>query len=251
MDEPIQVATSLAKRVVAIPDVAMRVAYVRHELSRMAPELVADVVAIAANLNETRIPPNPQLLLSISLALADESANEVRRAALGVAASRGQHDVVLLLGRRLKGGDGPDAEEEDERQIPDFGAGRPLTLGERKSLARKRDRDLIMRVLRDPHADVIEILLGNPAVTEDDVVRLAARRPVPATILRKVFRSTRWIVRYRIQRALCLNPHTPLDVSLSLVRHLTAMDRKLVRESTTLPEELRRASADEKARDLH
>jgi hypothetical protein len=236
--------------VVAIPDVAMRVAYVRHQLTRMPPELVADVVAIAANLNETRIPPNPQLLLSISLALADESANDIRRAALGVAASRGQRDVVLLLGRRMKGGEAED-EEEDERQIPDFGAGRPLTLGERKSLARKRDRDLIMRVLRDPHADVIEILLGNPAVTEDDVIRLAARRPVGSTILRKIFRSTRWIVRYRIQRVLCLNPHTPLDVSLSLVRHLNAVDRKLVRESTTLPEELRRAGTDEEVEVLH
>ncbi len=243
------IATSLAKRVAAIPDVAMRVTYVRHELSQMTPEIVADVVAIAANLNETRIPPSPQLLLSISLALADESANAVRQAALSVAASRGQRDVVLLLGRRLNA-EGEE-EEEDEHKVPDFGSGRPLTLGERKSLARKRDRDLIARVLRDPHADVIEILLGNPALTEDDVIRLASRRPIAATILRRVFRSTRWVVRYRVQRVLCLNPYTPLDVSLSLVRHLNASDRKLLRESTTLPEELRRAGAEEVVRALH
>ena len=59
-------ATPLARRVAAIPDVGMRVRYVRYELSQMEPEMVADVVAIAANLTETRIPPNPELLLSIS-----------------------------------------------------------------------------------------------------------------------------------------------------------------------------------------
>jgi len=248
MVDSAEISSVLAKRVAAIPDVAMRVAYVRHELRRMAPETVADVVAIAANLTDSRVAPNPEFLLSISLALADESANDIRLAALSVAAARGQRDVVLLLGRRLPGSS---ATEEDEKAIPDFGSGRPLTLGERKSLARKRDRDLLMRVLRDPHEDVIEILLGNPTVTEEDIVRLAARRPIAPTILRKVFRSTRWIVRYRVRRVLCLNPHTPLDVSLSLVRHLSAPDRKLVRESTELPDELRRAGPDDEPAVLH
>jgi hypothetical protein len=185
--------------------------------------------------------------LAISLALADESADEVRVAALGVAAARGQRDVVLLLGRRLPGSD----EAGDESAIPDFGAGRPLSLGERKSLARRRDRDLLARVLRDPHADVIEIVLGNPAVTEEDIVRLTARRPIAPAVLRTVFRSTRWIIRYRIRRVLCLNPYTPLDVSLALVRHLNEQDRKLVRESTELPEELRRSTEDEGPPVLH
>ncbi len=238
MDDPVETAAALARRVAALPDADMRVAYVRHELRRHPPELVVDIVAIAANLTESKIPPNQELLLAISLALADEVADDLRLAALGVAASRGQRDVVMLLSRRSIGDD----DTPDDKLVPDFGRGRPLTLGERKSLARTRDRDLLMRVLRDPHPDVITILLGNPMLTEENIVRLAARRPIAPSILRLVFRSTRWIVRYRVRRVLCLNPNTPLDVSLALVRHLTDSDRRLVFSSTELPDEVRRAS---------
>lgn len=247
MDDAVETTASLARRVAALPDADMRVAYVRHELSRYPPELVVDIVAIAANLTETRVPPNQELLLSISLALADDEADPVRLAALGVAAARGQRDVVMLLSRRPIEGD----DEADDKQIHDFGRGRPLTLGERKSLARTRDRDLLMRVLRDPHPDVITILLGNPMLTEENIVRLAARRPIAPSILRLVFRSTRWIVRYRVRRVLCLNPYTPLDVSLSLVRHLSEADRRLVNTSTELPDEVRRASHSERSPMLH
>ena len=56
-------------------------------------------------------------------------------------------------------------------------AGRPLTLGERKSLAKKPDRDLLERLLADPHPDFIRGVLRNPRLTEDDVVRFVARVP--------------------------------------------------------------------------
>ncbi|HEX4423632.1 MAG TPA: hypothetical protein VH165_37235, partial [Kofleriaceae bacterium] len=60
--------------------------------------------------------------------------------------------------------------------------GRPLTLGERKALARTHDREQILLLLRDPHPAVVTILLDNPHITEVDVVRLAAARPaVPAS----------------------------------------------------------------------
>ena len=66
-----------------------------------------------------------------------------------------------------------------------------------------------------------------------------------------MFRSTRWIVRYRVRRVLCLNPYTPLDISLSLVRHLNSADRRFVRESGELPDELRRAGAEDEPIVLH
>src|SRR6188474_407470 len=55
--------------------------------------------------------------------------------------------------------------------------GRPLTLGERKSLARTRDREQLLLLTRDPHPAVVAILLDNPHVTESDVVRVATARP--------------------------------------------------------------------------
>ena len=97
-----------------------------------------------------------------------------RRSALGAAARRAElRQVADFVAPPLE----DDEDVEDKRRVPDFGRGRPLTLGERKSLARTHDRSLIQRVVRDPHPDVVRILLDNPSLTEEDVVRVCAARP--------------------------------------------------------------------------
>jgi hypothetical protein len=99
---------------------------------------------------------------------------------------------------------------------------RTLTLGERKWLARRPDRDTIQRMLADPHPDVIRRCLSNSRVTEDDVLRLAAKRPGRSEVLVEVARSS-WARRPRIRIALVLNPATPLEIAIRasglLLRH--------------------------------
>ena len=159
-------ASTLARRCAALMDADMRVAYVRHALREMAPE---EMVALVAELLRRRTPAHADALLTVSLALGSAEVDAARTAAARRAAKDGLPDVVALLGSH------EDATPElGELRVPDFGRGRPLTLGERKTLARRRDRQLLGRVLRDPHPDVIQVLLGNPALTEEDVVRLAA-----------------------------------------------------------------------------
>lgn len=229
-------AETLARRVVALRDLAMRVAYLRHELRGMGPVELSDLVLVAASRAETRERPHAELLLALALALDGEEQRRLRQAAIAIATEKGQTDVVELLG------EGPPQREDDgASKVPDFGAGRPLTLGERKSIARRNDRDLIARVLRDPHPDVIEILLGNPAVTETDVVRLCARRPVSPEVIRAVFRNTRWIARYEVRRAIVLNPYSPLGLAMQLSRLLTRQDARRVAESGELHNDLRAA----------
>jgi hypothetical protein len=135
------------------------------------------------------------------------------------------------------------ADEDDPlaQRVPDFGKGRTVTLGERKSLARRHDRTLIARVLRDPHPHVIRILLGNPAVTEADIVRLCATRPVLGDVLREVFRSPRWIVRYQVRVALMLNPNTPIDMALQIAPHMTTQDLRRAASASDLGEDVKDA----------
>src|SRR5690606_31465859 len=102
-------------------------------------------------------------------------------------------------------------------------------------------RDLIARVLRDPHPDVIRILLSNPTLTESQVVGLCARRPVEPEVLREVFRSTRWIVRYGVRRAIVMNPSSPLDVALQLSVHLNATDARKIAQMHELDPTVRDA----------
>jgi hypothetical protein len=128
---------------------------------------------------------------------------------------------------------------EDKRRIPDFGKGRPLTLGERKSLARTHDRSLIQRVVRDPHPDVIRILLDNPSLTEEDVVRVCAARPNDPNVLQTVYRHRRWVVRYRPRNAILRNPDTPLDTALLLAPLLRKGELKEAATSSELAPALR------------
>ena len=151
------------------------------------------------------------VFLSLGWALYDERV-ETRRRELGEEAClRGLRPLDEILVPPTEG-----QGEETPRRIPDFGRGRPLTLGERKALARTHDRHLIQRVVRDPHPDVVRILLSNPALREEDVVRLCAIRPNDAEVLRAVYRHRRWVVRYRPRNAILRNPDAPIDLALLL-----------------------------------
>jgi hypothetical protein len=120
--------------------------------------------------------------------------------------------------------------------------GRPLTLGERKSLARVGRRELLDRLLRDPDAPVIRALLTNPKLTERDVIVVSAKRPQDPDVLREVSQS-RWIRRYRVKRAIALNPYTPSDLAIRLLSFLSDADLKLVADGGFAAEVVRQAAA--------
>lgn len=125
-------------------------------------------------------------------------------------------------------------EDPNEDRVPDYGRGRPLTLGERKALARRPDRDTVDRLARDPHPDVIRALLASPRMTEDVVVRLAAKRPCRPDVLIEIARSTRWAHRARVRMALVLNPDTPVEMSVAIAGLLMRQELKLVAETTQI-----------------
>jgi hypothetical protein len=236
----------LARRIQGILDAQMRTAYLRHTLLSMQPQAVADLLSVARAYAEARQPRHAALLSCLSLALAHESCRSLRSAVAAELIARDQPGLARSLHQ-----DGA-SEGEDALRVPDFGMGRPVTLGERKSLARGHDRELIARVLRDPHPAVMRILLGNPRLTENDVLRLCARRPVACDVLREVFTNARWIVRYPIKLALVLNPYTPLDIGLQLIPLLHEQDVRRVREAADLSPELHSACRERPTRDrLH
>jgi hypothetical protein len=135
---------------------------------------------------------------------------------------------------------GGDATLGTLRLAPVAGAerGRPLTLGERKWLARRPDRDTIQRLLGDPHPDVIGRCLRNPRMTEDDVVRLAARRPGRGEVLAEIARS-RWVHRPRVRVALVMNPAMPVELAVRIAGLLLRPELELVAQSPAVSAGLR------------
>jgi len=133
-------------------------------------------------------------------------------------------------------------------RAPDYGYGRPLTLGERKSLAKKTDRHLLEKLLGDPHPDVIRFVLRNPRLTEDDVVRFVARTPGRPELITEVARSPKWVHRPRVRLAIVLNPISPTELTTPMTALLLRHELKLVVESTTVAPEVRAACLEHLAR---
>ncbi len=223
----------------AARDPALAAGYLRSELAYLV-DVDADLAAAALSVVLADVGARSDeaqgLLLVIGAVLAPIEMGSLRDRLATVAGASGFLEVEVLLGRH---GAARAAGHDELDRVPDFGRGRPLALGERKSLARGRDRQLLARVLRDPHPDVIRILLSNPALTEEDVVRFAARRPVHADVLREVAASVRWIVRYRVRLAVLKNPYAPLEVVMPLVPLMTSSDLTEIARSPELAPVLR------------
>lgn len=223
----------------AIPEIELRIAYVQDILKRSPIATLAECLDVLCARAEQAEPAAREVLVALVSALQDPELADIvqrlREEATGVpllALERLLRQPVSSLPIR-------ELSDPDEARIPDYGRGRPLTLGERKSLARRPNREMIERLLRDPHPEVIRQLLANPKVTEDDVLSLASRRPCRADVLTQIARTPKWVRRPRVRVALVLNPDTPMDVTAPLVGLLVRQELHLVATSTTVEPALR------------
>jgi hypothetical protein len=121
---------------------------------------------------------------------------------------------------------------------------RPLSLGERKALARTHRREKLTLLVRDPHPQVVAIILDNPHVTEHDIVRMAAARPAVPESLATIARHPRWSVRHGIKRALVLNPSTPLADAIRIATTLRSPELVELAQDASLAEPLRRHASE-------
>lgn len=235
-----ELAEALVRRACRVPAFEMRVAIMREHVEDAPPEITIEVIAIICREGEARAREWHEALPALIAALAD--APEGTRDTLAALARERGHDAALRL-VRLRPEPAREARDGEDR-IPDYGLGRPLTLGERKSIARQPRRERIERAINDPDPAVIRMLLRNPRLTEPDVVRLCARRPCPPAVLRAVSESRRWIDRPRVRISLVRNPDTPADVSLRLVPLLLRQELRDVAQAVELPASVRVACAE-------
>src|SRR5206468_4995790 len=105
-------------------------------------------------------------------------------------------------------------------------------------------RDRILLMIRDPHPAVVAILLDNPHVTEQDVMRMAAMRPAVPESLAKIAGHARWSVRHAVKRALVLNPSTPLADAIRIATTLRAVELEELAGDHALHDTLRRHASE-------
>ncbi len=164
-------------------------------------------------------------VLAALVAACAEVDYQTRASLYGLARERGAaHLAQVLLDASPRTAEPGQVARQLAPERPLRSQSRPLTLGERKTVARTHRRDLILQIRRDPHPDVVTILLGNPHLTEADVVTMAAARPAVPASLALIAASPRWSPRVAVRRALAFNPHTPVHVAVRVVTTLGPAD---------------------------
>ncbi|MBW2530493.1 MAG: hypothetical protein JRI55_03385 [Deltaproteobacteria bacterium] len=223
-------ALRLARRLTALPEPVMRERVFLEYLRGTEPSEAAAVMQEVCLLGREGGPPFNIALLTVASTLSrGEVSYELQARLYEAAKEAGLDDVMELL---LSSQPSEVVFTRREEQLE-------LTLGHRKWMARSTDRNVLDRLLAAPEPEVVQYLLENPRITEQDVVLLAARRPAYPEIQYEIFTSRRWIRRYNVKRALVLNPYTPTDLSLRLLRFLNRSDLRLLKTSPNLPQALR------------
>ena len=171
-------------------------------------------VAWAAN------PEHASATRTVCVAANEQRHHHVERF---LAASRGMDPTDTAAPRR----------RESKAPVPE------LTLGSRKTLARSRERHRLERLLMDPDPAVLGMLLQNPMVSEQDVLRVTSSRTTPPSQLFAVLSTPRWLSSLAVRRALALNPKTSAEAAIPMLWVLRRQDLRDVMKSQTLPRERR------------
>jgi len=200
------------RRVGSVQEMGMRVALWRELLEDNHPDDALSTLLYVMEANHRKSNDGYLAMLAFARLLVTHRSLVEGSILPAAVVSRCDHIVDLVTERA------PARKIElAERRIPSLDKDREVTLGERRALARSRDRHIIDRLLRDPDEGVIKNLLQNSRVRERDVLLIASTQPISGAVLEVVFRSDRWGNRREIQLALLQNPYTPTLITRALV----------------------------------
>jgi hypothetical protein len=205
----------LKRLLLSFADTGVRVGWLAEQLELWPVASAARLLDELCDESERSDPEAREALLALSLYLVSRGPS----ACVDRLREEAETRHLLGLARLLRRGPPPVMVDRPatELPVPDYGAGRELTLGERRSLARRPSRRSFEKLLADPHPLVIRLLLQNPKLTEDDVVRLVARRPARQAVMAEVAQSLRWLCHGRVRLTLVLNPGSPPEIAMPLL----------------------------------
>ncbi len=232
-DNPMRDPRRVADRLAALPETSMRAAVLAGILGTLDAEDAAWMLDVLATSGRSGGPPfDLALLAALEMVELGRLDYPLVRAIFETADRLNLEGCKELLYTPSLD---PTSTEESGRPRPLVPGTKPLTLGERKSLARGWKRDVLEKLLVDPSQDVIALLLDNPRVTEDDVLRIATSRRASADALLLVLAHRRWKTRPRVRRALLLNPRVPEAVAVRLVGLLPSQEVAELSRDPQLP----------------
>lgn len=237
--KPGQSAEALSRSLNALPELEMRIRALRsrvnsNNLLAWAPtfeELLQSSLSTDAKARRAVLP----LCLYLSQEYEAPLLQELKLVAQG--------DQLWNLERALASEEQrPETPESVDAPIADPLKGREISVGERRSMARRPTRREIERLLFDPHPLVLNQLFNGPSITEEDILRVVTKRPARNIALQLLIKKTRWMARSRIRSALVLNPGCPRGISLPLLYTLKREELTSIVQASTLADNLRAAA---------
>ena len=115
-----------------------------------------------------------------------------------------------------------------------------LPLGQRITLARRGPARVAGALIATGHAQVLEIALDNPRLTEAQVLKVLWREKLPQAVVLTVANHRKWSQHYNVRLALVRNSATPLSIVLSYLPQLTVVDLRELAAPGIVPENLRK-----------
>lgn len=230
---------SLIRSLLALPELRMRTLWLEDRIFSRPMGTLAHILNEVAERAQSTDQRAREVMVAVAIFLAQKRDS----ALVWALREESKNHALLSLERLLRErSDGHAPEIELEPKVPDYGTGRELTVGERRSLARRPTRLQVDRLLLDPHPLVLEQLFACPSLTEDDVLRIATRRPARLVALQLLAQSHRWLARPRVRMGLILNPGTPHHLALPLLSTCAREDLQLIVTTVNLSKTLRAAA---------
>lgn len=233
-----QIAHKAIREIVTLSEHRQRCYALSKKLCRQKDEMLAEIFHVVSEGSRKKEPIYQAGYRVISdMALLSQYLGPRKLAGVYAAArARNYQDVVRMMSRippwRVPG----DAEDLEDKELKE------KTLGERKSLARTRDRNLINRLLHDQNPTVIYILLQNSIMTVKEVVRVASKRPTNPQVLAQLYKNLKWITYYSVKKALLNNPYCPTQLALSLMHYMLEQDLVDIAENEVLHPKIQEAA---------
>jgi hypothetical protein len=194
-----------------------------RELARRDPTDATELIQELLLLSQRGWEPAHCVLSSFVAALGMEASMIPHAGALRRLASLQDLQAVASLfpeGNPAEEMDPNEAARRDAKLFND-------SLGHLKTKARlTRNPDELARVAMVSDPSVIRNVLINPRLTEELVVRIAARRPARPEPLVEIWKCTRWSSLHKVRRALAFNPYLPPEVGSKIVPLLNSTDLK-------------------------
>ena len=109
-----------------------------------------------------------------------------------------------------------------------------LRLGEKITLAKMATPPVLLLLLADKDAKVVEAGLINMRLREEDLLTLVRGESPSPALLEGIVASSRWGIRYALRLAIALQPRAPVALALGQLSALTTKDLARVAEAPDL-----------------